>query len=135
MHSDMSRTKPTPQESSTDIQSDISFMNRQKELRSLYRDFRSSIDSIRQMSPSKTLTSGDPEEDESNGSDGISDDSELLLGEIEIMQTETDEMVNLLTKSKFAKYPRVNSIRKQLHHLQTVNADLRTRAEALRHVQ
>jgi hypothetical protein len=71
------------------------------------------------------------EEDETNSSNGISDDIELLLGEIEIMQTETEDIVALITKSKFAKYPRLQSIRKQLHHLQTVNANLRTRAEAL----
>jgi hypothetical protein len=125
----MSRKRPVAQETSTEIASDISFMNRQKELRSLYRDFRSTIDTIQLAPPSPG--SEDDEYDEAEEPYGISNDLELLLGELEIMQTETDEIVALLGRPKFAKHMRVNSIRKQLHHLQTVNAHLRSRAEAL----
>jgi hypothetical protein len=123
--------KPPHEETATDIQSDISFMNKQKELRSLYRDFRASIDTIRSMSP----TQGEEDEPDGNTAESAGDDVESLLAEIEILQSETDEIVALINKPKFAKYGRVQSIKKQLKYLQTVNANLRTRAEALLDVQ
>jgi hypothetical protein len=106
-------------------------MNRQKELRSLYRDFRSTIDTIRQLSPPRSVCTGDADGNDTGSSDGVADDIEALFAEIEALQTETDEIVAVITKPTFAKYPRVQSIKKQLHHLQTINANLRTRAEAL----
>jgi prefoldin subunit 5 len=111
-------------------------MNRQKELRSLYRDFRASIDTIRKMSPSRA-PSGHEEEEEVEAFivDDVNGEVELLIGEIEILQSETDEIVALINKPKFAKYARVQSIKKQLHYLQTVNGNLRTRAEALLDVE
>jgi hypothetical protein len=123
---------PPPPETSTEIQSDISFMNRQKELRSLYRDFRSTLDTLRQLSPPR----GDnADADDTGSSDDATHDIESLLAEIEAMQTETDEIVGLIRKPQFSKYPRVQSIKKQLHHLQTINANLRTRAESLLEVE
>jgi hypothetical protein len=128
--------KAGPPETATDIDSDISFMNRQKELRSLYRDFRASIDTIRTSSPSRDTAGADrPGDEEVIDSQNVTVEVESLLGEIEILQSETEEIIGLIDKPKFSKYPRVQSIKKQLRYLQTVNANLRTRAEALLDVE
>jgi hypothetical protein len=47
------------------------------------------------------------------------------------MQRETDEIIRMVTRPKFAKYTRVQRIRRQLLNLQKINANLRARAEAL----
>jgi hypothetical protein len=128
----MSRRQPTSEtQTSTDIRSDISFMNRQKKLRSLYRDFRTAIDSIRELSPPEDPDAGASEEEEQSSAGDV----DALLSEIELMQAETEEIIALISKPKFAKYPRVQSIKRQLQHLQSVNANLRSRAEALLDVE
>jgi hypothetical protein len=121
------RRLPSEPQTSTDIRSDISFLNRQKELRSLYRDFRTAIDSVREAAPPRDDPGADEDEEQS--------DVDALLSEIEIMQTETDEILALISKPKFAKYGRVQSIKRQLQHLQSVNTNLRIRAEALLDVE
>lgn len=120
---------------STDLRSDISFMNRQKELRTLYRDFRNVLQTITSLSPKSTPVSRNIDEDEEDDLDSSSDelenDVQLILNEIELMQSETDEIIQLLSKQKFAKNARVKTIKKQLTHLQRVNSNLKARAEAL----
>lgn len=120
---------------STDLRSDISFMNRQKELRTLYRDFRNVLQTITSLSPKSTPVSrniGEDEEDDlDSSSDELENDVQLILNEIELMQSETDEIIQLLSKQKFAKNARVKTIKKQLTHLQRVNSNLKARAEAL----
>ena len=53
------------------------------------------------------------------------------IQEIELMQSETEEIIDLISKAKFAKNRRVQSIKKQLNHLQRINDNLKARAEAL----
>jgi hypothetical protein len=109
----------------TDIESDIAFMNQQKELRSLYRGFRETIHAIRQGSQENAAEASDDD------SDGIRSDAKRLLSEITHMQKETDEIMRLVGRPKFAKYARVQRIKRQLLNFQKINASLRTRAEAL----
>jgi hypothetical protein len=112
----------------TDVESDLAFMNQQKELRSLYRGFRETIDTIRQGSQDAT---GIADGDGSDESDGIRTDAARLLSEIKHMQRETDEIIRLIARPKFAKYSRVQRIKRQLLNLQKINSHLHTRAEAL----
>jgi hypothetical protein len=118
----------------SDIDSDASFIARQNELRSLYRDFRSTIEVFRQLSPSRMSQGETPVgdgEDEFSQSSELNSQIEFLMGEIEILQTDTDDIVALITQPKFAKYPRVREIKKKLHRLQASNAAMRSRAELL----
>lgn len=121
---------------STDLRSDISFMNRQKELRMLYRDFRSALDTFQSVSPNQTkvnIIQQDEEEEEYEEDQEQSVESEvsLILQDLDLMMAETDEIISLISKPKFRQNPRVQSIRKQLTHLQRVNSNLRARAESL----
>ena len=124
---------------STDLRSDISFMNRQKELRMLYRDFRSALDTFHSVSPAPTkstiVQSEDEEEEETEevitDDQKLDNDLELIIQDIDLMVAETDEIISLISKPKFAKNPRVQSIKKQLTHLQRVNSNLRARAESM----
>lgn len=121
---------------STDLRSDISFMNRQKELRMLYRDFRSALDTFQSVSPNQTkvnIIQQDEEEEEYEDDQEQSVESEvsLILQDLDLMMAETDEIISLISKPKFRQNPRVQSIRKQLTHLQRVNSNLRARAESL----
>lgn len=136
---------------STDLRSDISFMNKQKELRNLYRDFRTAIDSIQSSTqqPNENDYSANDEEDikEPNDMENVVDnpsnsntyvdhdefteDVQILLQEIDMLDTETDEITRLLDKSKLARNPRVKPIRKQLAYIKEVFLKLRDRAERL----
>lgn len=127
---------------STDLQSDISFMNRQKELRMLYRDFRSALDSFHSTSPtpSKISINHETEEEEEEcfeedlNDQPMNNDADLIIQEIDLMIAETDEIIELISKPKLRQNPRIQSIKKQIIHLQRVNSNLRARAEALRNV-
>jgi hypothetical protein len=130
------KNDPNEEESiSTDLRSDISFMNRQKELRTLYREFRSAMDDIHEFASEPAPTAPDEEGEEEETENSVptrsNDEIEVILREIDLMQTETDELVELLSKPKFGKNPRIQSIKKQLIHLQRVNASLKRRAESL----
>lgn len=125
---------------STDLRSDISFMNRQKELRMLYRDFRSALDTFHSVSPNTTRTTtsivqeDEVEEDEDENEydeEPLNNDIELIIQDIDLMTAETEEILSLISKPKFRTNSRVQSIRKQLVHLQRVNSNLRARAESL----
>lgn len=121
---------------STDLRSDISFMNRQKELRMLYRDFRSALDTFQSVTPNQTkinIIQHDEEEEEyeDDQEQSTSNDVALILQDLDLMMAETDEIISLISKPKFRQNPRVQSIRKQLTHLQRVNSNLRARAESL----
>ena len=121
---------------STDLRSDISFMNRQKELRMLYRDFRTALDTFQSVSPNQTKVSisqevGEEEEYEYDQENDINNQISLILQDLDLMMAETDEIISLISKPKFRQNPRVHSIRKQLTHLQRVNSNLRARAESL----
>lgn len=119
---------------STDLRSDISFMNRQKELRMLYRDFRSALDTFQSVSPNQTkinIIQHDEEEEEYEEDQNDDNDVTLILQDLDLMMQETDEIISLISKPKFRQNPRVQSIKKQLTHLQRVNSNLRARAEAL----
>jgi hypothetical protein len=137
----MARRVPEEKESiSTDLRSDISFMNRQKELRTLYRDFRSAMDTIQQLSTEPAVHYVEEEDGEEDFAEPRSpgrepDDVELIIGEIDVLETETDEILALLAKPKLARNPRVKSIIKRLTHLQRINAALRRRAESLLDVE
>ena len=131
----MSRPNEDDQSMSTDLRSDVSFMNRQMELRRLYREFRSAIETINNVSQIEAHHEDDSEEDEDEGQDTTDSDAELILQEIELMQSETDEILSLISKPKFARNRRVQHIRKQLIHLQRVNASLKARAESLLDIQ
>ena len=128
---------------STDLRSDISFMNRQKELRMLSRDFRSALDTFHSVSPPPTKVSivqeGEEEEDEYIEEDindqPLNNDADMILQEIDLMVAETDEIIALISNPKFRQNPRVQTIKKQLIHLQRVNSNLRARAEALRDIE
>lgn len=112
-------------------------MNRQMELRRLYRDFKSAIDTINSVSPT-TEAAGEnsyDDEDENYSDDDNDGDIELIIQEIELMQSETEEIIDLISKAKFAKNRRVQSVKKQLNHLQRVNENLKARAEALLDMQ
>jgi hypothetical protein len=61
----------------------------------------------------------------------VNTEVEFLIGEIEILQTDTDEIVALVNQPRFAKYPKVKEIKKKLHRLQASNAAMRSRAELL----
>jgi hypothetical protein len=81
------------------------------------------------LSPSRDTTGADrPGDEEVIDSPSIIVGVESLLGEIRILQSETDEIIGLIDKPKLSKYSRVQSIAKQLR---PVNANLRTRAAAL----
>ena len=121
---------------STDLRSDISFMNRQKELRMLYRDFRSALDTFQSVTPNQTkinIIQHDEEEEEYEDDQDQSTNSDvsLILQDLDLMMAETEEIISLISKPKFRQNPRVQSIRKQLTHLQRVNSNLRARAESL----
>lgn len=145
---------------STDMKSDISFMNRQKELRNVYREFRAALDNIHSsigqddVNDQSNITqdtekyqdmgnndndSESAEEDEistnvfekRNEVDDIDPDIEIILQEIELLQSETEEIIDLLSKPKFSKNSRVAGIMKQLRYLQHVNQNLKARAENL----
>lgn len=122
---------------STDLRSDISFMNRQMELRRLYRDFKSAIDTINSVTPTETAVenSSADEEGQSDIEEDADSDIELIIQEIELMQSETEEIIDLISKAKFAKNKRVQSIKKQLNHLQRINDNLKARAESLLDMQ
>lgn len=129
---------------STDLRSDISFMNRQKELRMLYRDFRSALDSFHSVSPapSKTTIVHEVEEEEeeyleedyNQSYQPLNNDADLIIQEIDLMVAETDEIIGLISSPKFRQNPRIQTIKKQIIHLQRVNSNLRARAEALRNI-
>jgi hypothetical protein len=131
----MSRVKRNGAEKNTDMESEILFMNRQKELRSLSRDFRAKMMNLRQNSRALSPQTTKPVADKNGPSvatlDGGNNDAELLLGEIEMLESETGEIVTLMGNAQFAKLPRAGAVKKQLHYLQTVNAGLRKRVEAL----
>ena len=150
---------------STDMKSDISFMNRQKELRNVYREFRAALDNIhssidqdiqnevtdqtpttqnntkyQNMVQIANNDSDSVEEDENEISnffekptevDDIDPDIEIILQEIELLQSETEEIIDLLSKPKFSRNSRVSGIMKQLRYLQHVNQNLKARAESL----
>lgn len=121
---------------STDLKSDISFMNRQKELRNLYRDFRSALDTFQSVSPNQTKVNitqevEEEEEYEYDQENDVNNEVALILQDLDLMMAETDEIISLISKPKFRQNPRVQSIRKQLTHLQRVNSNLRARAESL----
>lgn len=129
---------------STDLRSDISFMNRQKELRMLYRDFRSALDSFHSVSPSATTQATivhEVEEEEEEyleedlGDQPLNNDTDLIIQEIDLMVAETDEIIGLISSPKFRQNPRIQLIKKQIIHLQRVNSNLRARAEALRNLE
>lgn len=127
----MSKHPEDDQSMSTDLRSDVSFMNRQMELRRLYREFRSAIETINSVSQAEAPRPEDAEEEEYEHDDAIDSDAELLLQEIELMQSETDEILSLISKPKFTRNRRVQHIKKQLIHLQRINASLKARAESL----
>ena len=116
---------------STDLRSDVSFMNRQMELRKLYREFRSAIDTINQVQATESSRDNSDNDVDQEDEDAVDNDVELILQEIELMQSETEEIISLISKPRFARNKRVQQIKKQLTHLQQVNDNLRVRAEAL----
>ncbi|EAY04917.1 merozoite surface protein, putative [Trichomonas vaginalis G3] len=135
-------------------------MNRQKELRNLYRDFRSAIDSIQQATATKEIEVDNEEEEEEENmgeqevvenqqnvpgeeedhfenneveeeeesNDQLPSDLDLIVQEIDMLQNETNEILNLLKKSQIEKHPKVKSIRSQLMYVIQINNGLRERA-------
>jgi hypothetical protein len=65
---------------------------------------------------------------------GVTDERKAV-GEIRHVQRETEEIVRLVRQPKFAKYTRVQRIRRQLLNLQKISTNLRARAEALLSVE
>ena len=111
---------------STDLRSDISFMNRQMELRQLYRDFRSALDTFQTGSYQPTELDDDDAPDETTSSD-----TDLLLQEIRLIQSEAEEITSILAKMSNADKKRVKQLRSQVYLLQRIALSFRTRAEAL----
>ena len=110
---------------STDLRSDISFMNRQMELRQLYRDFRSALDTFQTGSyPPNELDDDALEETASS-------DTDLLLQEIRLIQSEAEEITSILAKLNHADKKRVKQLTSQVYLLQRIALSFRTRAEAL----
>lgn len=148
---------------STDMRSDISFMNRQKELRNVYREFRAALDQIHSSIIDNETNKESPNEEETNqeikseeesfenstnclseeevsndnvnqpdeNENKIDPDLEMILQEIELLQSEAEEIKELLSKPKFAHNPRVTLIMKQLSYIQRVNENMKLRAESL----
>ena len=110
---------------STDLRSDISFMNRQMELRQLYRDFRSALDTFQTGSYQPT------ELDDDAPDETTSSDTDLLLQEIRLIQSEAEEITSILAKMSNADKKRVKQLRSQVYLLQRIALSFRTRAEAL----
>ena len=163
----MRRTISDDASLSTDIKSDISFVRRQKELRNLYRDFRSALDNVQSVSTSK-LNSGNIEEEEEEetlenyddnnsiissesyeeedanennlniskksqaGKKSVPNDIDLIIQDIEMLQSETKEIVDLLNKSQIAKNPRVKTIKAQLQYVKHIVEGLKERAYGLK---
>ena len=111
---------------STDLRSDISFMNRQMELRQLYRDFRSALDTFQTGSYQPTELDDDDAPDETTSSD-----TDLLLQEIRLIQSEAEEITSILAKMSNADKKRVKQLTSQVYLLQRIALSFRTRAEAL----
>ena len=166
----MRRTISDDASLSTDIKSDISFVRRQKELRNLYRDFRSAIDNVQSVSSSKMNSINAQEEEEEdviddyeNENSTVSEneyeeeeemedyqshssspkknqgkkndtpnDIELIIQDIEMLQSETKEITDLLSKSKISKNPRVKTIKAQLQYVKHIIEGLRERAYGLK---
>ena len=115
---------------STDIKSDISFMNRQKELRNLYRDFRSALDTIHSMNVSidEEINEEEQEEEEIIIENEVPNDIDLILEEINLLETEISEILQLLSKPKLLKNSRVKSVNKQLNYVQQIISKLKKRS-------
>ena len=91
---------------STDIKSDISFVRRQKELRNLYRDFRSAIDNVQTVSSSKITGAEEEEEEETIEQDSYQNDMPSYVMEEEeenIEEEEEEEMEKPKPKPKRKK--------------------------------
>jgi hypothetical protein len=120
---------------STDLKSDIAFMNKQKKLRAVYRDFRSAVECLQNggSSPSGKDPGDSGDSDTGEGYSEAESESEidLIIQEIDLMQTETDEIIKLISNRKFSSNRRFLGMRKQLLHLKSVNANLIVRAESL----
>jgi hypothetical protein len=117
------RSQPVPA-----IESDAAFLARQSELQSLYRDFRSTIDEFRQLSPDRRYAE---EHGDQTAPDSTNSELEFLIGEIESIQTETDQIAALMAQPKFAQNPRARELKHEVHRLQNMHAALRSRAETL----
>ena len=144
---------------STDIKSDISFVRRQKELRNLYRDFRSAIDNVKSVTATNLDEIEEEEEEEieeqshNDFQDNAEEDEEenyedqqqeksevpndidFIIQEIDMLQEESKEILQLLNKSQIAKNPRVKSIKTQLQYVNHINAGLKERAIRIRDSQ
>ena len=122
---------------STDLRSDISFMNRQRELRALYCEFKEALDAVNNISLNQTKqelsqdSSDYEEEEEYENEETNEDDIELIIQQIDLIQAETDEIFSLLSKPKFSHNKRVQKMKKQLNFLKVVNTNLKKRAELL----
>jgi hypothetical protein len=110
------------------IETDASFLARQNELQSLYRDFRSTIDEFRQLSPGRRSAD---ERASPAVSGSLNSELEFLIGEIESIQTETDEIAAMMTDARFAGNSRARALKREVHRLQSLHAALRSRAETL----
>ena len=66
------------------------------------------------------------------GKDSIPNDLDLIIQEIEMLQSEAKEIVKLLNKSQLSKNPRVKSIKAQLQYVNHINEGLKDRAYRLR---
>jgi hypothetical protein len=124
------------QSMSTDLKSDIAFMNRQKELRAMYRDFQKAIGTVQATSPPE----GEPEPvkspkvkpvEDPDWSDESDTDVETILEEIEAMEAETNQIYQFISGRRLLKDRRFDSLRRRLRHLSERNAALRERAESL----
>lgn len=112
---------------STDIKSDISFMNRQKELRNLYREFRTALESVNSLSISH-VEEEQEEEELYEQIDDTPNNLDMIIQEIIILETETSEILSLISKKSLIKNPRVKSIRKQIEFVKGVIGGLKERA-------
>lgn len=113
---------------STDTRSDISFINRQTELRKLYREFRCAIDTINAPILPELGNDYDEYDEETQG---FESDVALLVEEVNLMLSEIAEITSLLSRPRFARNNRVRYIKKQLDNLYRINANLKSRAEAV----
>jgi hypothetical protein len=126
-------TKPL---AATDFRSDVCFMNRQKEIRTLYREFRSAMDTVKQIAAGPPAPISEEEEQEEElGKPQICarplEDAVVILKEIVILETETAEIRELLSNPKLAQNRRVQAVKTRLRRLRRINSRLRRRAEAL----
>jgi hypothetical protein len=121
-----------------ETQSDISFAKRQKELRSIYRDFRRVLSKYEVLPPSVENSTGLPEpansyEDDLSGTSKLRLTYEVrgIIRELQSMRVETLELKAMISKVKTRKKTEVQSVLSKFDGVLRVLSQQIERAELL----